>query len=84
MWLVLGIIIAIIGIVFIFWLTSKTNVNWGKGLSRFSYVLALIPAAILGGEGKDTSFLFGFIMVYVISLIVLKIILWVFGGFKKK
>jgi hypothetical protein len=37
----LGIIVVLIGIVFIICLSSEIKVNWSKSLSRFSYVLAL-------------------------------------------
>ena len=87
MWLVLGIILAIIGIVFIIWLSSKTKVSWGKGFARIAYVLAVIPAFIFGAAtsepGQGYNYI-GLIIGYIISFIVLKIIFWVFGGFKKK
>jgi hypothetical protein len=41
MLMALGIIVVLIGIVFIICLSSKIKVNWSKSLSRFSYVLAL-------------------------------------------
>ena len=66
------------------------NVDWGKGFTRVFYVAAFIFAIIAAVGASDAfeepvlpKFIATFVVVFLVSILIIKLLGWIFGGFKK-
>jgi|TARA_Y100000031_G_C8043981_1_gene303057 hypothetical protein len=94
-WVILAV--AIFVIIFIMILLPKAlkgwNLAWGKGFIRIYYVLAFIGSAI-GAVGTSLDkppqgdvdffeFALFFIIYFLLAIVAIKVLIWIFGAFKK-